>query len=37
MQKVAVHGVLHLLGYDHNSDSEEKEMEAKTEYYLKKL
>jgi probable rRNA maturation factor len=37
MQRVAVHGVLHLLGYDHNSDNEEKEMEAKTEYYLKKL
>lgn len=33
---LAVHGYLHLLGYDHHSESEEKIMFAKQEEILKK-
>lgn len=31
-----VHGLLHLLGYDHGSDEEEREMFSKQEYILQK-
>lgn len=34
---LAVHGFLHLLGYDHNNEDEEKEMFAKQETILKQL
>lgn len=33
---LAVHGYLHLLGYDHHTEAEEKEMFAKQEEILKK-
>ncbi|MGI6787586.1 MAG: rRNA maturation RNase YbeY [Acholeplasmataceae bacterium] len=32
---LAVHGYLHLKGYDHESDEEEKEMNEMTEFILK--
>jgi len=35
--RVSIHGTLHLLGYDHENEKEEKEMEEKTEKYLKKV
>ena len=34
---LTVHGVLHLLGYDHDDDEAEKQMRAKEEEVLKKL
>lgn len=34
--RVTIHGTLHLLGYMHESEEEEKLMEEKTEYYLEK-
>ena len=37
MCRVTIHGALHLLGYDHESDTDEKEMEEKQEAYLKDL
>ncbi len=33
--RVTIHGILHLLGYDHENDMEEKGMEKKQENYLK--
>ncbi len=33
--KVIIHGVLHLLDYDHEKPEEEEIMKEKTEYYLK--
>jgi len=35
--RVTIHGTLHLLGYDHANDSDEKEMEEKEENYLKAI
>ena len=35
--RVIIHGTLHLLGYDHPNDSDEKEMEEKEENYLKAI
>ena len=35
--RVTIHGILHLLGYDHPNDSDEKEMEEKEENYLKAI
>lgn len=35
--RTAVHGVLHLLNYDHKNKKEESSMEEKTDYYLKKI
>jgi len=36
--RVAIHGILHLLGYDHErGKEEEKEMKKKTDYYLSLL
>ena len=32
--RVFVHGVLHLLGYDHIKEKDRKEMEKKEQYYL---
>ena len=38
LSKVLIHGVLHLLGYDHEKSAKKaKEMEKKENYYLKKL
>ena len=34
LNRVIVHGVLHLIGYDDHSDSEEKIMRSKEDYYL---
>jgi len=38
LTRVLIHGILHLLGYDHEkSKREAKEMEGKEEYYLSKV
>ncbi len=37
MCRVTIHGALHLLGYDHENDEDEKVMERKQESYLKEL
>jgi probable rRNA maturation factor len=34
---VAVHGLLHLLGYDHRQEGEEREMRAREEALLAAL
>ncbi|MCX6760524.1 MAG: rRNA maturation RNase YbeY [Candidatus Nealsonbacteria bacterium] len=34
LSRVLIHGVLHLLGYDHEKDKEEEKMKKKEEYYL---
>lgn len=34
LNRVIVHGLLHLIGYDDHSDSEQKTMRAKEDYYL---
>ena len=34
LNRVIVHGVLHLIGYDDHSDSEKKIMRSKEDYYL---
>lgn len=34
---LAVHGLLHLIGYTHNDEIEEKQMFAKQEHYLQKF
>ncbi|TFG35659.1 MAG: rRNA maturation RNase YbeY [Parcubacteria group bacterium] len=34
LSRVLIHGVLHLLGYDHEKDKEEEKMRKKEEYYL---
>ena len=33
--RVTIHGALHLLGYDHLNDEDERVMNKKTEHYLK--
>ncbi len=35
--RVTIHGALHLLGYNHEKDDEEKEMEIVQEHYLSLL
>lgn len=38
IRQVFIHGILHLLGYDHEkSEKEAREMEAKEEFYLNKI
>jgi len=38
LSKVLIHGILHLLGYDHEKDKfKAKKMEEKENYYLEKL
>ena len=34
LNRVIVHGLLHLIGYDDHSDEEKKTMRAKEDYYL---
>lgn len=34
LNRVIVHGVLHLIGYDDHTDSEQKIMRSKEDYYL---
>ena len=34
LNRVIIHGVLHLIGYDDKSDSEKEEMRAKEDFYL---
>ena len=34
LNRVIVHGLLHLIGYDDHSDSEQKLMRSKEDYYL---
>ena len=34
LNRVIVHGLLHLIGYDDHSDSEQRTMRAKEDYYL---
>jgi probable rRNA maturation factor len=34
--RVTIHGALHLLGYDHENDKDEEEMQKREDYYLKK-
>ena len=38
LSKILIHGILHLLGYDHEKSKKEAEkMERKENYYLKKM
>lgn len=38
LARVLIHGILHLLGYDHEKDEDEaKKMEEKQQYYLNQL
>ena len=37
LQRVMVHGLLHLLGYNDKTEIEEKEIREKEDYYLKKI
>ena len=34
LNRVIVHGLLHLIGYDDHSDSEQRVMRSKEDYYL---
>ena len=34
LNRVIVHGILHLIGYDDHTSAEKKEMRAKENYYL---
>lgn len=34
LDRVIVHGLLHLIGYDDHSEEEQKQMRAKEDYYL---
>lgn len=34
LDRVIVHGLLHLVGYDDHSESEQKQMRSKEDYYL---
>lgn len=34
---VLIHGILHLLGYNHNKDEQAQQMREKEQFYLKKL
>lgn len=36
LERVIIHGVLHLLGYDHKEKKEEEIMKERENYYLKK-
>ena len=35
--RVSIHGTLHLLGYNHENEKEEKKMEEKTDYYMSQV
>ena len=37
LNRVMIHGILHLLGYNDKTERERKEMKEKEDYYLKKL
>lgn len=37
VERLLAHGVLHLMGYSHDKEETEKEMDMKTEYYLQKI
>ena len=37
LNRVMVHGVLHLIGYDDHTDSEQKMMRSKEDYYLSQI
>ena len=37
LQRVMVHGLLHLLGYNDKTEIEEKEIREKEDYYLEKI
>lgn len=37
LNRVMIHGVLHLLGYNDKTEKEKKEMKEKEDYYLTKL
>ena len=37
LYRVMVHGVLHLIGYDDHTDSEQKMMRSKEDYYLSQI
>ena len=34
LNRVIVHGVLHLIGYDDHTEADKKEMRSKENYYL---
>lgn len=37
IERLMIHGILHLIGYTHNDKDKDKEMTAKTEYYLNQI
>jgi len=37
IERLMIHGILHLIGYTHNDKDKDKEMTEKTEYYLNKI
>lgn len=37
VERLLAHGILHLLGYSHEKQKTQEEMDKKTEYYLQKI
>ena len=37
IERLMIHGILHLIGYIHNEEDKDKEMTEKTEYYLNQI
>lgn len=37
IERLMIHGILHLTGYTHNEEDKDKEMTEKTEYYLNQI
>ena len=37
IERLMIHGILHLIGYTHNEEDKDKEMTEKTEYYLNQI
>ena len=37
IERLMIHGILHLIGYTHNDKDKDKEMTEKTEYYLNQI
>lgn len=37
VERLVSHGILHLLGYSHENQETQEEMDKKTEYYLEKM